>query len=72
MLNGTVCGPLLLYGGLAVALAMDAFSRLTLLALGAVSRLVSLVSLLATYKTFVFVVPTIPPCFHTSSLGILA
>ena len=68
MLSGTICGLLLLYGGLAVALAMDAFPRLTLLALGAVPLLVSL---LATYETLV-VVPTIPLCFHTSSLDILA
>ena len=69
MLSETVCGLLLLYGGLAVALAMDAFLRLTLLALGAVPLLVSL---LATYETLVVVVPTVPLCFHTSSLGILA
>ena len=69
MLSGTACGLLLLYSGLAAALAMDAFPRLTLLALGAVPLLVSL---LATYETLVVVLPTILLCFHTSSLGILA
>ena len=58
-----------MWRGLAVALAMDAFPRDTLLALGAVSLLVSL---LATYETLVVVVPTIPLCFHTSSVGTLA
>ena len=48
---------------------MDAFPRLTLLALGAVPLLVSL---LATYGTLVGVVPTTPLWFHTSGLGILA
>ena len=69
MLIGTVCGLLLQCGGLAVAPVMDAFPRLTLLALGAVPLLVSL---LATYETFVVVVPTISLCFDTSSLGVLA
>ena len=68
MLNGTVCGLLLLYRGLAVALAMDAFPRLALLALGAIPLLAYL---LATYETLV-VVPTTPLCFSTSGLGILA
>ena len=48
---------------------MDAFPRLTLLILGAVPLLTSL---LATYETLVVVVPTIPLRFHTGSLGILA
>ena len=48
---------------------MDAFSCLTLLALGAIPLLVSL---LATCKAIVVVVPAIPLCFHTGSLGILA
>ena len=55
--------------GLAVALAMDAFPRLTLLALGAVPLLVTL---LATHKALFVVVPTVPLCFHTGSLGSLA
>ena len=69
MLIGTVCGLLLLCGGLAVALVVDAFSRLTLLALRAAPLLVSLI---ATCETLVVVVPTPPLCFHTSGLGILA
>ena len=69
MLSGTVCGLLLLCGGLAVALIMDAFPRLTLLASGAVPLLVSL---LATYETFVVVAPTTQLCFHTSRCGILS
>ena len=71
MLSGTACGLLLLlYRAPAVALFMDdAFPRLTLLALGTVSLLVSL---LATYETLDVVVPTIPLCFHISSLGFLA
>ena len=68
MLSGAACGLLLLSGGLAVALVMDAFRRLTLLTSGAVPLLVSL---LATCETLVAVVPTITLCFHTSSLGIL-
>ena len=69
MLIGTACGLLLLYSGLAVALAMDSFPRLTVLALVAVPLLVSLVG---AYETLVVVVPTIALCFYTSSLGILA
>ena len=69
MLSGTACGLLLLSRGQAVAPAMDAFPRLTLLALGAVPLLVSL---LTTYETLVVVVRTILLCFHTSSFGILA
>ena len=68
MLSGTV-GGLLLCGGLAVAQVMDVFPRPALLASGAIPLLVSL---LATYETLVVVLPTIPLCFHTSSLGILA
>ena len=68
MLSGTVC-ELLPCGGIAVALAIDVFPRLNLPALGAVPLLVSL---LATYETLVPVVPTIPLCVHTSSLGTLA
>ena len=53
MLSGTACGLLLLLlllGGLAVALALNAFPRLALLALGAVPVLVTLI---ATNKTLV-------------------
>ena len=57
MLSGTACGLLLLYRGLAVPLAMDAFPRLTLLALGAVPLLMTL---LATHKALLVVVPTVP------------
>ena len=53
----------------AVALAMNAFPRLALLALGAVSLTVTL---LATNKTLVVLVPTVPLCFHLSGLGALA
>ena len=76
MLSGTACGLLLLLllllllpGALAVALAMNAFPRLSLLALGAVPLLVTL---LATNKTLVVLVPTVPPCFHSSGPGTLA
>ena len=67
MLSGTACGLLLLLllGGLAVALAMNAFLRLALLALGTVPLLVTL---LATNKTLVVLVPTVPLCFHSSGL----
>ena len=58
---------LLLLGVLAVALAMNAFPRLALLALGAVPLIVIL---LATNKTLVVLVP--PLCFHPSGLGTLA
>ena len=60
---------LMLLGVLAVALAMNAFPHLALLALGAVPLLVTL---LATNKTLVVVVPTVPLCFHPSGLGTLA
>ena len=53
----------------AVALAMNAFPRLALLALGAVPLLVTLI---ATNKTLVVLVPTVPLCFHPSGLGTLA
>ena len=58
MLSGTACGllVLLVLGGLAVALVMNAFPRLVLLALGAVTLLVTL---LATNKTHWFLVPTV-------------
>ena len=72
MLSGTACGLLLLLvllGGLAVALAMNAFPRLALLALGAVPLLVTL---LATNKALDILVPTVPLCFHSSGLGTLA
>ena len=59
----------MLHRGLAVALAMDALPRLTLLALGAVPLLVTL---LATHKALLVVVPTVSLCFHTGSLGTLA
>ena len=57
MMSGIACRLLPLYRDLSVALAMDAFPRLTLLVLGAVPLLVSL---LTTYGTLVVVVPTIP------------
>ena len=60
---------LLLLGVLAVALAMNAFPRHVLLALGAVPLIVTL---LATNKTLVVLVPTVPLCFHPSVLGTLA
>ena len=75
MLSGTACGLLLLLlillllGVLAVALAMYAFPRLALLALGAAPLLVTL---LAAKKTLVALVPTVPLCFHPSGLGTLA
>ena len=68
MLSGVAWG-LLLYRDMAVGLAMDAFPRLTVLALGAAPLLVSL---LATYETLVVVVPMILLFFHTSSLGPIA
>ena len=66
MLSGTACRLLLLYRGLAVAVAMDSFPRFTLLALGAVSLLVAL---LATHKALLVAVPTVPLRFNTSSFG---
>ena len=69
MLSGTAGGLLLLYRGLAMGLAMDAFPRLAPLALGAVPLLVTL---LATRKALLVVVSTVPLCFHTGSLGTLA
>ena len=51
-----------------MALAMNVFPRLTLLALGEVPMLVAL---LATHTTLVIVVPTLSPCFRTSGLGTL-
>ena len=77
MLRGTACGllllPLLLLlllgGGLGVALATNAFPRLALLALGAITLLVTLH---ATNKTLVAIVATVPLCFHHSGLGTLA
>ena len=70
-LSGTACGLLLLLrlGDLAVALAMNALPRLALLALEAVSLLVTM---LATSKTLAVLVPTVPLCFHPSGLGTLA
>ena len=70
MLSVTACGlllllMLLLLGVLAVALAMNAFPRLTLLALGAVPLRVTL---LATNKTLVVLVRTVPLYFHPSGL----
>ena len=69
MLSGIACGWLLLLlrRGLAVDLAMNAFPRLILLALGAVPLLVNL---LATNKTLVVIVA--PLCFYPSGLGTLA
>ena len=71
MLSGIAWGSLLLLlvGGLALALAMNAFPRLVLLALGPVPLLVTL---LATNKTVVVLLPTVPLCFHSSGLGTLA
>ena len=71
MLSRTSCGllPLLLPGGMAVALARNAFHRLALLALGAVPLLVTLLS---TNETLVIIVPTAPPCINPSDLGSLA
>ena len=77
MLSGTACGllllllmlMLLLLGVLVVALAMNAFPRLALLVLGAVPLLVTLV---ATNKTLVVLVPMVPLCFHPSGLGTVA
>ena len=60
---------LLLLGVLAVALAMNAFPRLALRALGSIPLLMAL---LATYKTFVVIVPTVSLCFHPIGLGTLA
>ena len=72
MLGGTAGGLLLLsllLGGLAVALAMNAYPRLALLALGAVPLLMTLIT---TNKTLIVLVPTVPLCFHSSGLGTLA
>ena len=69
MLSGIACGLLLLLlllGVLAVAMAMNAFPLHAPLALGVVPLLVTL---LATNKTFVVVVPTVPLYFHPSGLG---
>ena len=52
--------------GLAVALAMDAFLRLTSFAFGAVPLLMSLLATLATYYVVVLLY------FHTSRIGISA
>lgn len=68
MLSGTVRG-LLALGGLAMTLALDAFPRLTPLALGAIPLLLTLP---ATRNTLVIVVPTIPLNFHASGRGTLA
>ena len=74
MLSGTACGllellllMLLLLGVLAVALAMKAFPRLALLTLGAVPLLVTL---LATNKTLVSLVPTVRSAFTPSVLAL--
>ena len=70
MPGGTACGLLLLYEGLAVYIVMDTFDRLpTVLALGTVPLVVTL---LATYKALVVVVPTILLGSYTSDLGTLA
>ena len=55
--------------GLAVALAMNAFRRLTMLASGAV---LLLVTLLATNKILVGLVPTVPLCVHSTGLAAVA
>ena len=75
MLSGTTRGSLLLLllllliGVLAVALAMNPFPRLALLALGAVPLLLTL---LATRKTLVSLVPTLLLYYCPSGLGTLA
>ena len=71
MVSGTACELLLLLllGGLSVALAMNAFPCLGLLALGLVPLLVTL---LATNRTLVVLVPMDPLYFHPSGLGSLA
>ena len=60
---------LLLHGVHAVALPINAFSRLALLALGAVQLLVTVV---ATNKTLVVLLPTVPLRFYSSGVGTLA
>ena len=60
VLCGIVCGLLLLYGCLTVALSLDTFLNLTLLPLGAVPLRVTP---LATCEIVVAVVPIIPLCF---------
>ena len=52
-----------------MALAIGAFACLTLLAFGATPLFVTLHAI---HKTLVFVVPTVPICFHTSGCGTLA
>ena len=69
MPSGTAFLLPLVYGGLAVALAMDAFDLLVVLALRAVPLLVTL---LATHKTIVVLVPTVLLRSHTSGIGTLA
>ena len=69
MLSGIVCGLLLLNGGLVVALVMDAFPRLNLQALGAVSLLVTL---FAPHKSLVVIVLTVRRCFDTGNFDTLA
>ena len=69
MVIASACGLMLLYWSLTVGLVKGPFHSLTLLALGAVPLLMSLP---AKYLTLVVVVPTIPPCFNTISLGVLA
>ena len=71
MLSGIACGLLLLLllGGVDVALAVNAFPRFVLLALGAVPLLVSL---LVTNETLVVLLPTVPLCVQPSGLGTLA
>ena len=59
----------LLLGGLAVALAMNAFPPLSLLALGAVALPGTV---LATNHTLVVMVTTVPLRFNASGLGTLA
>ena len=60
---------LMLLGVLAVALAMNAFPHLALLALGAVFLIVIL---LDTHKTLVVLVPAVSLYFHSSGLKTLA
>ena len=60
---------LLLLGVLAVTVTMNAFPRLALLVLGAVPLLVTLV---ATNKTLVVLVPMVPLCFHSIGRSTLA
>ena len=69
MPSGTACELLLLHWGPAVALAMYAIARLTLLASGAVPLPVTLLTI---HKTRVVVVSMVLHDSRTSGLGTLA